>query len=842
MADSRPKHKPNEKHTLDEVLKSLQDLVRNDVLDKSVEPESATAATAPPSLEPPAKGARMPPPRDMSHIIDALEDLLSTHLDDETKPTELTTEPEATTKTESTTEIELSPVDERAHTDSAETETVVEEFLMSDADIFATEVMFEVNLETPPDTPPIESRIILSNDMTDEDIARALKAIELEMAAEEKQNEERRRPTETSIEFDAPTPRSELPTEETASLLELESETIELTPRELEIVLDATPVEEISLESPVVETPAVPEPEILAVLPAPDVAPIAVAEFASPPQAADNEDIHRPSMTKDDVDDIYDELSDESTLSSMEFEIEETRTFDEPSDAYDFQVTESQAPLLAEPIAPAPPIVSAPPPPRVELAPPPPLELKMVEPPREETQHELRLDQPMAAPADDHAAEDGGAVEAELAPVAQQHHEPEIPIETYSSDDTLIEGFEELVDLSTPDETTKQDIRELEALADDLTQELAADAPSILAPETVEAAPPIEPEPEAVETTNDAPVEALTLDAAPAPSEPDVIETAPPVEEIVQSEPIEAEVIVEEIPAADAPEEEAITLEAPSIPETLPVENEPAPEAVERMTDDSADSLSEELAPPPVAESDDLIGDRAEPPMDMSFDTKGLTLGESIEIDLSTSESGDNYVTLEPDPNTSPMELAPPPSTDSDDLISDRAEPPMDMDIDTKGLTLGESIEFDMYASDSNNTGDAPAATGSTLEMESVSFELEPPVEKFAPKPEAKIEAPKAAPAEPVAPKPATRIEPRKEIPVLKDVAVPPPADFKLEPSPLPKPAAPPVPSLHHTAVQIIAKLNIELRKSGEKPLSAKNVNRLQQLLKESLTTDKEKK
>lgn len=75
MADTRLKHKPNEKHTLDEVLKSLNDLVRNEVLDKPRPP-----ASGPKSV--PTSAATM----DMRDIISSLENLLADDLDVEPKP------------------------------------------------------------------------------------------------------------------------------------------------------------------------------------------------------------------------------------------------------------------------------------------------------------------------------------------------------------------------------------------------------------------------------------------------------------------------------------------------------------------------------------------------------------------------------------------------------------------------------------------------------------------------------------------------------------------------------------------------------------------------------------
>ncbi len=69
------------------------------------------------------------------------------------------------------------------------------------------------------------------------------------------------------------------------------------------------------------------------------------------------------------------------------------------------------------------------------------------------------------------------------------------------------------------------------------------------------------------------------------------------------------------------------------------------------------------------------------------------------------------------------------------------------------------------------------------------------------------------------------------DIPILNDVAAPPPAGAPGMP-------ATPLPSAdraHDIAVRTIAKLNIELRKRGERGLDPITINRLQQLLQEEL-------
>ena len=141
-------------------------------------------------------------------------------------------------------------------------------------------------------------------------------------------------------------------------------------------------------------------------------------------------------------------------------------------------------------------------------------------------------------------------------------------------------------------------------------------------------------------------------------------------------------------------------------------------------------------------------------------------------------------------------------STLSGDAILSRSEPPMPEETgggDT-GSSLGGTMELDV-------SGGAPATT----------------------------------------PEPAATHD---DIPTLEDVALaPPPTALPSKPAPATKPAPaaktkpetielplPPSPDpIHKMAVNIVAKLNIEMRKAGKPPLDAKSINRLQQLMRESL-------
>ncbi len=145
MADTRPKHKPNEKHTLDEVLKSLRDLVSNEVLDQP-------PAAPPTRLSKPASGPATP--ADMRNIINSLEELLRSDLDDDDKPKPAVAAVAPVTPTRDATPPP--PV----------------------APMFDDEEALE--METPAETVP---PLTFPEEMTDEDIAKALADIELIMEA-----------------------------------------------------------------------------------------------------------------------------------------------------------------------------------------------------------------------------------------------------------------------------------------------------------------------------------------------------------------------------------------------------------------------------------------------------------------------------------------------------------------------------------------------------------------------------------------------------------------------------------------------------------------------------------
>ena len=74
MTDDTPKHKPQKKHTLDEVLKSLQDLIRNDLISA---PPAPIPADPPPT---PTADNPEPPPTSLDNALDTLDQLIDREL------------------------------------------------------------------------------------------------------------------------------------------------------------------------------------------------------------------------------------------------------------------------------------------------------------------------------------------------------------------------------------------------------------------------------------------------------------------------------------------------------------------------------------------------------------------------------------------------------------------------------------------------------------------------------------------------------------------------------------------------------------------------------------------
>lgn len=359
------------------------------------------------------------------------------------------------------------------------------------------------------------------------------------------------------------------------------------------------------------------------------------------------------------------------------------------------------------------------------------------------------------------------------------------------------------------------------------------DADDIQAVEMIDAelAAPVEEAPQqeiVTEVIAETPADEITLEsigdeinAAPVPGE---IESSPVAEEeILIATPLDDVGIdtVEAQPIESSLADDLATIDF----STDGLEFEPAPKP-------SADNFSVDFTPSkkaePATETTETIEIAAPVTEEIEATTPEPEEAEEIEASLqvveeepvSAAEPEALQAAPEPQPEPQPQ---PPSEPDYSDII-ERAEPPIAPVGGGKNLgSLGEFMELDMSASDSDGFTSASLSDLS----EAPAIEAEPAI-ATTPAP-ATIEMT-------VAPTPASTPT-VQEIPVLNNVAQVPPAEaFTLEPSPLPTPAPKVATSdLHQTAVRVIAKLNIELRKSGKTPLDAKAINRLQQLLKEAL-------
>jgi hypothetical protein len=186
---------------------------------------------------------------------------------------------------------------------------------------------------------------------------------------------------------------------------------------------------------------------------------------------------------------------------------------------------------------------------------------------------------------------------------------------------------------------------------------------------------------------------------------------------------------------------------------------------------------------------------------------------ESAEPELAGIDEAAEEIILEGLPETRESETAPP---------SLEAPPP------------GDPTDLDIPSLDA------------ALDATEITFELDRPPAP-APPTEASPRvhtASEPATVEEITPAPAPEPEIRADdIPVLQDVALPPPESTP----PAPAAASAPLTSLplpehaRQVAVQVIARLNVELRKIGERGLDPKTVDRLQYLLREVLEKTNEK-
>jgi len=333
--------------------------------------------------------------------------------------------------------------------------------------------------------------------------------------------------------------------------------------------------------------------------------------------------------------------------------------------------------------------------------------------------------------------------------------------------------------------------------------------------------------------------------------------------------------------------------------ELLPLEAEPSPPnepdasaAIEPSPETlSIEAAPEQIEPEPIVQVAEVL--EAAPVLSVEEPaTESIEIELAAPPELSTEETIDLSPAPEPSepadpqqrfdfaaaraarPPLSPPEMAPPADAQST-LIGEASEIPATIEfvepLDTGStddvMTVDLSADTDVPADKSNAPPEQPDVL--TVEPSSVGysdayaieFTVEPktPAPAKPPKPDAKREPATTEIAKPLtvvanqppegsavkeqAPPPnstdapETPPEPKQvaadaagtpeEIPVLSEVAD------------LATPASPPLPKASQArdiAIRVIAKLNIERRKTGEKPLDIKTIERLQQYLAEALS------
>jgi hypothetical protein len=360
-------------------------------------------------------------------------------------------------------------------------------------------------------------------------------------------------------------------------------------------------------------------------------------------------------------------------------------------------------------------------------------------------------------------------------------------------------------------------------------------------------------------------IESVDLAAAPPAEEIELQPLAPDAAPPAQPE---IEIVVEPPPAAPPPEPP--TDISVTEPEPAPSSEPAAPvPAVVEPTPQSLESESSESVETPSEETIDLSSETAEA------------------VDTTDNQQTFDFSTPETPPETStestPPARAPEPASATAPEVGAEPEVPATIDLSEAGKTPSTDETFSVDFSVDNETTksenvseEQSGQAGVELEGVNDAFTVEFSVEPKAPEtaksttPETETEtapptaqmadtgdaeqppeeptvkkrppstdSPDATPEKPApadsestkesaeAPAPAEVAPPADgEIPVLNDVA-----DLQTPPSP-------PLPDANQArdiAIRVIAKLNIERRKAGEKPLDIKTIERLQQYLADAL-------
>ncbi len=435
----------------------------------------------------------------------------------------------------------------------------------------------------------------------------------------------------------------------------------------------------------------------------------------------------------------------------------------------------------------------------------------------------------LAAPVESLAPDTG----IEPAPLAEAPPEPVAPLD----DEIILESFpEEMVPLD--EELTLEEPLEIEpAPVEAATPELPGEISPELLDEAVSTPPP--PAPEIPPPMN--------AKAAPGFQQELLLEEPPPIElrmppspEIVVVSKPAAEPVTEKTP--DAAESALLSIEVEESPDagdyfdvaTLPAETMAAePEAV--LDFDVEISVEPENAPlsieTPLATPVD-----ATPVVETSAET--LPAAEPAEqkitleiIDLPLDESTNNWPSVDfdtlvtepaiPEPVTAPV---------GTEATAPEAEPPT-LTAEPEPVTPTEAVTAPPAA----ESPPGPATEPETPE----------PVEAAPVSPSTAESAPQAE-APPVAVEPAATSTPESpnldDIPVLNEVVAPPAGSAPAKPPVSPAAVAPPASDpTRDVVVRAVARLNVEMRKTGGTGLDTKTILRLQQLMRQELEKGEKK-
>ena len=717
--DPKYKHKPSEKHTLEEVLKSLQDLIHNDLIEGHAgtakpeapttharQPDAAPAKTPEPKLRRESKPvvredfAPVSPgsgPVNLDAVMRSLKDLIGNELNVGDEPKPASEKPAAT------------------HDEYLSEEAKIEEYipeglaqLDDEPGVDMEHPVEEPASATPRETLPEPEEIIaagLPEELTPFDEAPTPEDIT---------------PLDEALTSDEPLETSPPPAVPTAAV-ELPGETsIEMDQKNEEPVAEEfTPLD----EALTFEAPLQPEPP-----------PLPIIETTELPGEISPELLEEPAPAP------------------------EPTPEPEPAPA----ITASSAPAPLEALAPG-------------------------------EQGELFFEAAPPRSPEPVVADSAPDMAAEPAPVP----EPPAPADNREQ---AVEAKQENEIEALPVIEVDEDVDEKEYLA-----------------AATEAAPPPEPEPESEET--------IALDAV-IDAKPEIV--APPVAEISATPELA------QTPATPKP------TAAPAEPAAEKITLETAPEPAKEKPRDaySVDFDASDLTPPLPEESELSLSENGAPlseapaesaPPSVDFELSDLTPPPPEEPALAppeTETAKQNEATAETAkaesaPATEPETAAPTPEPPAAEAQS---EAPAEPEPSPKSAET---------AKDKSAPTAEPEAAAPPPEAPAVEAKTETPAETKPPPKAAETAAPKT---------PA----PNKhdDIPVLNEVVAPPAKGGRKARPKAPPPEQPPLPApdrAREIVVRAVAKLNVEMRKTGSAGLDTKTILRLQQLIRQELEKGGEK-